>query len=140
MKRPPLGVDSVLITPTDAATTELTARLDTAGAHYASVRVLLGVEKNTNNVDPVITLSESDDTVVTNFATWNASMSRSVDATATAVATSHIDLEGRKRYIRLVVTPDTTTNGDIEIAALATLENPVRSGTASDYGDDVVVG
>ena len=44
VKRPQLGVDSVLIGPTDAATTALTANLDCQGANYASIKVLLSAE------------------------------------------------------------------------------------------------
>ena len=48
-------------------------------------------------------------------------------------------MEGRKRWLKLTVTPDTTTNGLIEIAAIGTLYKSVRTGTLSDYGDDVIV-
>ena len=139
-RTPQYGVDSVIIAATDAATAALTGNFDCQEGHYATVRVLFGVEKNTNATDVAIQLSESDDTVVTNFATFDADFNRNVDNTTASVATSHVDLRGRKRYIRLTVTPDTTTNGDIEIGAIGTLYKPVRSGTASDYGDDVIIG
>jgi len=139
MKSPATGVDSVMIGVTDAATAALTANLDTQDAHYATIRVNLSAEANTNSTNVAIQLSESDDTVVTNFATWDATFNRTVDNTSAAVATSHIDLEGRKRYIRLTVTPDTTTNGAVGISAIGTLSKSVRTGTLSDYGDDVIV-
>ena len=134
------GVDSVLIGVTDAATAELTANLDTKDGHYATIRLFLSAEANTNSTNVAMTLKESDDTVVTNFATFDADFDRTVDNTSAVVATSHVDLKGRKRYLRLTVTPDTTTNGTVGIAAGATLYKSVRSGTASDYGDDRVVG
>jgi len=139
-KAPQNAVDSVLITPTAGATTALTARLDCLDAHYATVRVALGAELNTNATGVIVSLLESDDTVVTNFATFDADFTRTVDNTAAAVATSHVDLKGRKRYLRLTVTPDTTTNGTVTIAAVGSLLKSVRSGTASDYGDDVARG
>ena len=140
VKSPQNAVDSVLITPTAAATTALTARLDCKDAHYATVRVALGAELNTNSTNVSVSLLESDDTVVTNFATFDADFTRTVDNTAATVATSHVDLEGRKRYLRLVVTPDTTTNGPVTIAAVGSLLKSVRSGTASDFGGSVVRG
>ncbi len=138
VKRPQIGVDSIVITPTDAATAELTGNLDCQDANYATIRVLLGAEANTNSTNVPITISESDDTVVTNFATFDATLNRTVDNAAAAVATSHIDLKARKRYLRVTVTPDTTTNGAVEIAVMGTLEKNVQSGTASDFGDDVI--
>ena len=140
MKHPAIGVESVLISPVAIATTVRTANLDTAGANYASIRVAIGVELNTNATNVAVQLSESDDTVVSNFATWNASYNRTVDNTAGTVATNHIDLEGRKRYIRLTVTPDTTTNGTVTIGAYATLYKDVQTGTVTDYGTNTIIG
>jgi len=138
--KPSVKTDSVLLAPITAATTARTANLDCADANYATIRVVLGAEANTNSTNVAIQLSESDDTVVTNFATFDADFNRTVDNTSGVVATNHIDLEGRKRYIRLTVTPDTTTNGAVISSAVASLCKTVKSGTASDYGDDVVIG
>lgn len=140
MKVAQLGTDSVLITPTAAATTARTANLDCAGANYATIRVNLGAELNTNSTNVAIQLSESDDTVVTNFATFNAVFNRTVDNTAATIATNHVDLEGRKRYLRLAITPDTTTNGPVTVAASATLMKDVISESATMLGPDVAIG
>jgi len=140
MKVAQLGTDSLLLTPTAAATTARTANLDCAGANYATIRVELGVEANTNSTNVAIQLSESDDTVVTNFATFNSSFNRTVDNTAATIATNHVNLRGRKRYLRLTITPDTTTNGAIISAASATLYKDVISTSATMLGPDVVVG
>lgn len=134
------GVQSVVIAPTDAATTALTANVDCQDAHYATISVSLSAELNTNATGVAVQLSESDDTVATNFATFDSSFNRTVDNTSAAVAVSHVDMKARKRYLRVTVTPDTTTNGSVGISAIATLSKAVRSGTDSDYGDDVVVG
>lgn len=138
--KPSVKTDSVLLAPITAATTARTANLDCADANYATIRVVLGAEANTNSTNVAIQLSESDDTVATNFATFDADFNRTVDNTSGVVATNHIDLEGRKRYIKLTVTPDTTTNGAVISSAVASLCKTVKSGTASDYGDDVVIG
>ena len=136
-----VGVDSVMLAPITAATTARTANLDVKDANYATIRVLLGAEANTDSTNVAVQLSESDDTVVTNFATFNASFNRTVDNTSGTVATSHVDLEGRKRYIRVTVTPDTTTNGAVLSGVVATLYKTVRDDvTGTAYGPDVVVG
>ena len=129
----------VLLAPAAAATTVRTANLDTAGCHSAAIVVHLGAELNTNSTNVAIQLTESDDTVATNFATFNADFNRTVDNTAAAVAVNHLDLKGRKRYIRLTVTPDTTTNGAVLTSAVAVLDKSLRDAKA-DSGDDVVVG
>lgn len=140
MKHPAKAVWSTLLAPVTAATTARTANLDTKGAHYATVVVPLGAEANTNSTNVALQLSESDDTVVTNFATFDSNFNRTVDNTSGTVAVSNIDLKGRKRYIRVTITPDTTTNGAVLSGAYAALWKDVTSGTASDLGDDVVQG
>lgn len=140
MKVAQLGTDSVLLAPITAATTARTANLDCSGANAARITVALSAEANTNSTNVVIQLSESDDTVVTNFATFNASFNRTIDNTAATVATNILDLEGRKRYIRLAVTPDTTTNGAVISSAVATLYRDVISDSATMLGPNVVVG
>jgi len=134
------GVDSTLLAPVTAATTARTSStLDTQGADYATIRVVLGAEANTNSTNVGIIIAESDLTVVSNFVTWDATYNRTVDNTAGVVATSHIDLRGRKRYMHVTVTPDTTTNGAVIGAVTATLFKEVKTGTTSDYGEDVVI-
>ena len=137
MKVAQLGTDSVLFTPTAAATTARTASLDCAGANYATIRVMLGVEVNTNSTNVGITLAEGDDT--NTYTTFNAAANRTVDNTAATIATTHIDLEGRKRYLKITVTPDTTTNGAVTVAMNATLYKNVISSSATMLGPDVQV-
>lgn len=132
------GYESVMLAPITAATTARTANLDTQDANFAVIRVVLGAEANTNSTNVAIQISESDDTTVTNFATFDATFNRTVDNTSGVVAASHINLGGRKRYLRLTVTPDTTTNGAVISSAVATLYKNVQSGTASDYGDVII--
>jgi hypothetical protein len=139
--KPSTTVDSVLLAPITAATTERTANLDISDANYATIRVAISAEASTHSTNVAIQLSESDDTVVTNFATFDATFNRTVDNTAATVATSHIDCEGRKKLIRLTVTPDTVaTAGAVISSAVASLHKVVMSGTDSDYGPNVVIG
>lgn len=137
MKIAQLGTDSVLFTPTAAATTVRTAYIDCAGANYATIRVQLGVELNTNSTNVAISLGEGDDT--NSFATFNADANRTVDNTAATIATTHVDLEGRKRYLKVTVTPDATTNGPVTVAMDATLYKDVISSAATMLGPDVAI-
>lgn len=129
---------SQLLAPATAATTARTANLDTQGAHNATILVTLGAEANTNSTNVAIQLSESNDTVATNFATFDATFNRTVDNTAAVVAVNHLSLGGRKRYIRLTVTPDTTTNGAVISSAVGVLDKGSRD-TLSASGTSVVV-
>ena len=138
MHYPQTGYPSVLLAPSASATTARTANLDCQGANFATIDVAISAEVNTNSTNVAIQLSESDDTVATNFATFDASFNRTVDNTAAVVATNHIDLRGRKRYIRLTVTPDTTTNGAVLSSATAKVYKDVVSEDVTDQGDVVV--
>jgi hypothetical protein len=63
-----------------------------------------------------------------------------VDNAAATIATNLIDLDGRKRYLRLAITPDTTTNGAVSSAAVATLFRDVISESTTMLGPDTVIG
>ena len=132
-------VRSSLLAPVTAATTARTATLDCKGADYASIVIHLGAEANTNNTNVLINLKEGDTTVVTNAATFNASYSITSDNTAAAVQVLNVDLKGRKRYLQLTLTPDTTTNGAIITSAVAEL-TVEKMGANSANADQVVVG
>lgn len=117
-----LVVDSLLIAPraqTNSATT--TANLDCRGAEYATIRVCFASELNTNAVGPTLVLSESDDTVVTNFTAISTRTNE--DLTAAREVHYGVDLKARKRYLRLAVTTPTATNDNITFCALATLSD-----------------
>jgi len=109
-----------------AATAARTANIDIAGVHNVAILVNLGAELNTNSTNVVLELSDSDTTVATTFATFNAVFNRTVDNTGAIVAVNHIACNGRKRYLRLTVTPDTTTNGVVLTSAIAVLDKEVR--------------
>lgn len=138
MQYPQTAYPVLVLTPTAAATAALTANVDCQGANFATINVALGIELNTDSTNVAIQLSEADDTDASNFATFHAAFNRTVDNTAAVVAANHIDLRGRKRYIKLTVTPDTTTNGPVTIAAVADLYKDVVSDDASDQGDVVI--
>ena len=133
------GIDTQLIDPVAMTNTATqTANLDCKGSGHASIRVLLSAELNTNAVGPTISLLESDDTVVTNFATIVADRTAE-DITAAKEIRYEVDRKGRKRYLRLSVTTATATNDNVTVGAVGTLtrnQNDPDSTTA--MGDDVV--
>ncbi len=130
--------DSLLIAPkaqTNSATT--TANLDTSGAGYATIRVAFASELNTNAVGPTLVLSQSDDTVVTNFATIDTQTA--TDLTAAKEILYGVDLRGKKRYLRLAVTTATATNDNITFSAVATLSDLEDAPTGTTSVADVAV-
>jgi hypothetical protein len=130
--------DSLLISPrsmTNSATT--TANLDTKGANYATIRVAFASELNTNAVGPTLVLSESDDTVVTNFSTLSTRSAE--DLTAASELHYGVDLRGRKRYLRLAVTTATTTNDNVTLSAIATLSDLQNAPSGTTGVADAVV-
>ena len=118
---------SLLLAPITAATTERTANLDCQGASYASIVLAVSAEANTNSTNVAVQLLESNDTTATNFATFNSTYNVTVDNASAAQQPFHVDLRGRKRYLRIKVTPDTTTNGAVITSAVAILDQQLRS-------------
>jgi hypothetical protein len=123
--------DVLLIAPvakTNSTTT--TANLDTKGASWASIRIALAAEINTNAVGPTISLLHSDDTVATNFATITADRTAE-DITAAKEIRYDVDCRKHKRYLRLSVTVPTATNDNITVSAIATLSRLEQSPSAT---------
>lgn len=117
---------SVLLAPDASSTAVRTANLDTQGADYATISLNVSAELNTNSSNVVCDLLESDDTVVTNFATFNSNHAVTVDNESAANHTFCVQTNGRKRYLRLTVTPDTTTNGVVLVSAVAALDKEIK--------------
>lgn len=126
-----LNQTDVLLIGTVAKTsaTTTTANLDCKGADWATIRINFKAELNTNAVGPTISLLESDDTVVTNFATIVANRTNE-DLTAAREVRYDVDLRYRKRYLRLSVTAPTATNDDITFGAIATLSRKEQTPSA----------
>jgi hypothetical protein len=91
-----------------------TQRIDTLGHDYARISVVMGTADVVSNKPSVLRLLESDDTVVTNFATWAGSLGGtdftipSADTSNPNVYTFGVDCRYRKRYLLLTVSPRTT--------------------------------
>jgi predicted dinucleotide-utilizing enzyme len=111
-----------------AATTQRQITFDTLGAHNCAVLVGVGALATTNVVNPTVTLEESDVTG-SGFATWSSDFSTVTVNNATAVVPAYsVPLQGRKRYLRLTLTPGThTANGPITSFAVAEFDDQIRS-------------
>ena len=131
---------NVMLAPITAATTVRTANLDCAGADYATITIVLGAEANTNSTNVAVRLLESDVTTATTFATFDANFNRTLDNTAAIVAAYNVDLKGRKRYLRIELTPDTTTNGAVLSSVIGNLDLEVENIANSSNADVSVVG
>lgn len=126
---------------TGAATT--TANLDMKGYDYATIVVNLSAyDTPTQATAPVVSLLESDDTVVTNFATYVADK-----ALAGSVARDivyHLDMRARKRYQRISITNATagTDNaisyGVVAIQSKAELEPASTNDMIGNTSNDIV--
>ena len=125
----------LLAGPTASATTAISASLDTStyGADFITILAPVNAEANTNSTNVVLSVLHSDDTVVTNHVTLAATAV--IDNTSANVGVRHINWVGKKRYLRVTVTPDTTTNGAVIPGGIVAIINPeVRGQTDAATG------
>lgn len=116
---------SVLI-PAASATTARTASIDTSGANDCIVLVHVGAEANTNSTNVKVKLEEGDST--SSYATFSSDFNDVVlDNTSAVVGNYSIPLTGRKRYLKLTVTPDTTTNGAVVTSSTVLFDDAIRT-------------
>ena len=134
------AVYSTLLAPITAATTARTANLDCQGADYATIVIAAGAELNTNATGVVVSLKESDDTTATNFATFNSTYAFTIDNDSAKEAILHVDLNGRKRYLQIGLTPDTTTNGAVLSSVVGVLQKEIADSANTNNADYVKVG
>ncbi len=119
-----------LITGTTSATTARTANLDCQYVDFATIIIQCSAEANTDSTNVVMGLLTSDDTVVSNFATVVANVT--LDNTSATSYMYHVGLAGKKRYLRLTLTPDTTTNGAVIVSASALTAKDSEGAVASN--------
>jgi hypothetical protein len=98
---------------TNAATAS--GNIDTLGHDFAVVDLIESASNAATNNCSVLKISESDDTVVTNFADVSGlvgdtdfTIPASVTSGVQVVAQMRIDCRGRKRYLKLTASPVTT--------------------------------
>jgi hypothetical protein len=102
------------LSTTNAATAS--GNIDTLGYDRAEIDVIATSSNDTTNNPSVLKISESNDTVVTNFADVSGAVG-DTDFTIPAAYTNtasdfkvkfNIDLRNRKRYLKVSVSPVTT--------------------------------
>lgn len=137
-----MHAEQVLRPQSLSANTTTTANINVAGADYLVLRISLGAQLNTNAVGPAIAIKESDTTVVTSFATHNASLQIATQDCGTngVLITYGIPIRGtRKLYQRLEVTVANSTNNVVSISSVAELfKNKSPVGTVG-MGDVAVI-
>lgn len=150
MAAPGQNAKKVLVLNQASTTNGATAsgNIDTLGYDYVNLDVIMTTSNDATNNPSVLKLSESDDTVVTNFAditefvgdgTGGFTIPSAITA-ATSIdgpyATFNVNCRGRKRYLKLSVSPVTTQS----ITAIAQLgrahEEPVGT---TDQSVSVIV-
>lgn len=103
------------------ASETITANLDTRGADYATILINMSAQSGGTSSDGItLSLLSSDDTVVTNFATVVADVTRT--SGSAHCYRYDVDCRSRKRYLRLSVSTGTNgTNENCTVAANAML-------------------
>lgn len=140
--RPSL-LSNVVINDTGVTNGETaTGNIDTLGYDWLTLDVFMSTSNDTTNNPSVLKLTESDDTVVTNFAAITKFTGDNASGfTIPAAVTSgnwlfkfNVDCRGRKRYLKLSVTPVTTQ----QVTAIANLgvgdEAPATTATGDMKG------
>lgn len=124
--------------PQASATTARTAALDTStyGADYVKFIIPISAEANTNATGVTLNVLHSDDTVVTNHVSLGTAL---IDNTAAVVAVADVNMHGKKRYLRVTATPDTTTNGAVLIGGIIAVVDPQQRGLTADTTSSVLV-
>lgn len=136
MKRSQLHTDTLMISPasyTNGATASY--NLDTKGAAYATIRVAIAniAQATIASADGVtVSLLHADDTNTSNFATLVANRTGIKFGREVRY---EVDLKGKKRYLRLTVTPGTSgvSNEPVVVSAIGTLsiKEDIRTSTAN---------
>jgi hypothetical protein len=103
--------------PQASATTARTASIDCAGADVVTILVPVNAEANTDSTNVILDVLSSDDTVVTNHASLGTVL---INNTAAHVGVYNVNIN--KRYLRVVATPDTTTNGAVVVGAIIAIK------------------
>jgi len=119
-----------------------TANLDCKGHGDVEIMVSLGALAGAGVAPASIKISESDDTVVTNFTEITALSTGAAAVGASESVRFFVDRSNgaRKRYLRLAVTPGTaSTNSNIPVSAVARLDRSAEApASTSEYGSNVV--
>lgn len=119
----------------------VTANIDTLGADFAAIELILGTSNTVSNKPTTLKLSESDDTVVTNFADITKFVGGgaggftipNADTANANVYRFNVDCRARKRYLKLTAAVRTTQQG-VMVARLGRMEESPGSATETGTG------
>jgi len=110
------------------AAEEVTGSVDTAGADYAELIVAVTPTTTTSGTT-VVAFADSDDN--TTFVTIVANQTVTAGSSgARGLVICQVELRGKKRYLRVTATQNTTTNTTGALGAIARLSN-LSQGPAS---------
>lgn len=126
--------DQVVLASTTGATATRSASFDFAGADYATIRVLQSATipaSGSNGGLTTISLlhADSEPTQATQFATFVANVSNR--PTTAHEVVYHVDLSTKKRYGKVILTPNTNTNDTIITTVLLTTSRLQSSPTGT---------
>ena len=129
------GTKMVIIPVSVATNATATGNIDTLGYDYVKVLVLLDTAASTSNNPVVCKLSESDDTVVTNFADVTGFVGDATDgftipnasASVGQVVEMNIDCRARKRYLKVSLTPGTAAQVMGAVAVMGRAESSTEA-------------
>lgn len=107
------------LAPQASATTARSAAVDCAGAHYVTVVVPVSAEANTNSTNVIFDVLNSDTDAATAYVSLGTAL---IDNTAANVGVYNVNMVGKKRYLKVTVTPDTTTNGAVIVGGITMLK------------------
>lgn len=138
------GQEEIILAPvtmTNSATQS--AIFDTFGSSYATIRVLLSSELNTDAGGPTLSLLSADVTAATSMVTVVADRTAE-DITVAKSVTYHVDSRSGSRYLKLIVNSGATdTNDDVTVSASGTLtrmsEEPAGASDMGNSTNEVVV-
>lgn len=107
------------LAPQASATTARSAAVDCAGADYVTVLVPVSAEANTNSTNVILDVLNSDTDAATAYVSLGTTL---IDNTAANVGVYHVNMIGRKRYLKVTATPDTTTNGAVLVGGITMIK------------------
>ena len=129
------GSKMAIIPVSTATTATATGNIDTIGYDEVKVVVLLDTQASTTSNPATLKLSESDDTVVTNFANVTQFVGDATDGftipnavtSVGQVVEMNIDCRKRKRYLKVSITPAGAAQVVGAVAIMGKAENSTLS-------------
>jgi len=119
--------DTLAIAPVAMTNSQTaSATYDLLGMDYATIRVALSSEINTNAVGPTLSVSAADTSNSTAFATVTADRAAE-DITAAKEVVYQIDTKTKARYLKLSISSGTTTNDNVTASAIITASRKAAS-------------